>query len=48
MRLFGPGWGGGAGSGSGDGGWYSGITNVGGNESGGSGYVMGQGWSVSY
>jgi hypothetical protein len=55
-QLYGPGWGGGGGpaqgagggSGGGDGGWYSGITGAGGNESGGSGYVMGDGWSVSY
>ncbi|HPF26549.1 MAG TPA: hypothetical protein P5528_10620 [Steroidobacteraceae bacterium] len=49
-QLYGPGWGGSgsSASGGGDGGWYSGITGAGGNESGGSGYVMGEGWSVSY
>jgi hypothetical protein len=40
--------GGGAPGPGGDGGFRSGITGVGGNESGGSGYVMGEGWSVSY
>ncbi len=45
-QVPGPGWeSGGAG---GDGGWRSNITGAGGNESGGSGYVMGDGWSVSY
>jgi hypothetical protein len=51
-QLHGPGWVGGGGNSvggdGGDGGWYSGITGAGGSESGGSGYVMGEGWSVSY
>ncbi len=42
-----------AGASGGDGGWYSQASDAGGNESGGSGYVMGRDgsgnvWSVSY
>lgn len=40
--------GGGTAGGGGDNIHRSGITGIGGNESGGSGYVMGEGWSVSY